>query len=95
MPSSVDCANTFRYTMTSSGGLASPFRSDCLIGKVALVTGGGSGIGYEISRQIGELVAYMSCAQCKVSLSQGGLDGSWARVGLLYLRCNAIDYLLP
>ncbi|CAM9619147.1 unnamed protein product [Ascophyllum nodosum] len=31
----------------------SPFRPECLGGKVALVTGGGSGIGYEISRQIG------------------------------------------
>lgn len=39
-------------TMTSA--LQSPFREDCLGGKVALVTGGGSGIGFQISRQLGE-----------------------------------------
>ncbi|XP_073281367.1 peroxisomal 2,4-dienoyl-CoA reductase [(3E)-enoyl-CoA-producing]-like [Primulina huaijiensis] len=34
--------------------MESPFRADVLIGKVALLTGGGSGIGFEISAQFGK-----------------------------------------
>ncbi|KAK9741283.1 hypothetical protein RND81_03G094700 [Saponaria officinalis] len=34
--------------------MESPFKGDCLKGKVALLTGGGSGIGLEISTQLGK-----------------------------------------
>ena len=32
--------------------MSSPFRKDCLTGKVALVTGGGSGICFELTKQL-------------------------------------------
>lgn len=34
--------------------MESPFKADVLKGKVALLTGGGSGIGFEISLQLGK-----------------------------------------
>lgn len=34
--------------------MESPFRPDILKGKVALLTGGGSGIGFELSAQFGK-----------------------------------------
>ncbi|XWS55385.1 hypothetical protein CRYUN_Cryun10bG0169700 [Craigia yunnanensis] len=40
--------------------MESPFKADILKGKVALVTGGGSGIGYEISLQLGKHGAFIA-----------------------------------
>lgn len=39
--------------------MESPFKADILKGKVALLTGGGSGIGYEISYQLGKHGAFI------------------------------------
>lgn len=38
----------------ASSSSSSPFKADILKGQVALITGGGSGIGFEISTQLGK-----------------------------------------
>lgn len=58
-------------------GMDSPFKSDILAGQVALITGGGSGIGLEISRQLGEGGAHtrqqaVVAMPCFSALSQNG-----------------------
>jgi 2,4-dienoyl-CoA reductase [(3E)-enoyl-CoA-producing], peroxisomal len=45
-------APTSPLSSMSSLPIPSPFQPDCLRGRTAIVTGGGSGIGYEIARQL-------------------------------------------
>lgn len=60
--------------MESSSALVSPFRSDILRGKVALLTGGGSGIGFEIATQFGKHGASISIMGRRSSVVQSAVS---------------------
>jgi peroxisomal 2,4-dienoyl-CoA reductase len=73
----------------------SPFRSDCLAGRVALLTGGGSGIGFEIARQLlhhgcaavvlcGRRAAFLQKACAILAAEKGGLPNR----RVLYQVCD-------
>ncbi|XP_019183173.1 PREDICTED: peroxisomal 2,4-dienoyl-CoA reductase [Ipomoea nil] len=53
---------------------SSPFRSDILRGKVALLTGGGSGIGFEISTQFGKHGASIAIMGRRSSVVQSAVS---------------------
>jgi len=57
----------------------SPFAGDCLAGKVALVTGGGSGIGFEIATQLGKHGARVAVMGRRPRRAGGGRDCSQTR----------------
>jgi peroxisomal 2,4-dienoyl-CoA reductase len=64
----------------------SPFKSDILRGRAALVTGGGTGIGKEIARTLGEHGARVAIASRK----QPVLDAARAELEALGIECLAI-----
>ncbi|VFQ58749.1 unnamed protein product [Cuscuta campestris] len=57
-----------------SAAAASPFRSDILRGQVALLTGGGSGIGFEIATQFGKHGASISIMGRRSSVVQSAVS---------------------
>jgi len=72
-------------TAGDSGGVRAYFQPDLLAGKVAMVTGGGSGIGLEIARGLGAVGASVIIAsrtvekleQAVAELKADGADASW------------------
>ncbi|KAE7995937.1 hypothetical protein FH972_000694 [Carpinus fangiana] len=54
--------------------MESPFKADILKGKVALLTGGGSGIGYEISYQLGRHGASIAIMGRRSQVLQAAVD---------------------
>ncbi|CAH9083802.1 unnamed protein product [Cuscuta europaea] len=59
---------------SSSSSSVSPFRSDAIRGKVALLTGGGSGIGLEISTQFGKHGASVAIMGRRSSVVQSAVS---------------------
>ena len=72
--------------------MESPFKADILKRKVALVTGGGSGIGYEISLQLGKhgaSVAIMGRRKHVLDSAVAALHSHGIPVIFLLLLCNS------
>lgn len=73
---------------------SSPFRSDCLQGKVAVVTGGGSGICFEITRQLLKhgCAGAVICGRREVFLARAA-DSLSTETGArcLYKTCDVRD----
>ncbi len=73
----------------------SPFKSSILAGKVALITGGGSGIGLEISRQLGgRCISHVEPAQgphphLQHALARAAGDVSWGSGSCPLCACRA------
>ncbi|PRQ25664.1 putative 2,4-dienoyl-CoA reductase (NADPH) [Rosa chinensis] len=63
--------------------MESPFKADALKGKVALITGGRSGIGFEISTQFGKHGASIAIMGRKRQV----LDSAVSALRLLGFRC--------
>jgi peroxisomal 2,4-dienoyl-CoA reductase len=71
----------------------SPYRQDILSGKVAIVTGGGSGIGFEIAKQLGLHGATITISGRRSDVLDSacdtlrglGIDAMFVQVGILNL----------
>ena len=62
--------------MSGTNPETSPFSAELAKGRVALVTGGGSGIGFEIARQVRDTVGISLPSVHSSSRSQLGLHGA-------------------
>jgi len=60
--------------MTSPSAVRSPFRPDVLAGKVALITGGGTGIGYQIAVDLGQHGAKVVIFSRKLEVLQKAVE---------------------
>lgn len=89
-PTSLSCPAVSAFTLVAStmasAAPASPFKPTVLVGKVALVTGGGSGIGLEITRQLGGAAA--ACAPRMVVSERRTKASCVARVPCALQTCS-------
>lgn len=71
--------------------MESPFKADVVKGKVALITGGGSGIGFEISTQFGKHGASIAIMGRRKQV----LDSAVSALQSLGIQVSSVFKLLP
>lgn len=73
--------------------MASPFRADAVVGKVALVTGGGSGIGYGIAEELARHGASVVLSGRRENILQAAVDNLTTQgLRASFVRGDVRDY---